>query len=318
MKFEREFWAFQKRKLCMDNCKICNKSISSEDELKSHIKEHDLKISDYFKKHYRKKDLFSGKLLEFKTIEQYLGCDFESRENLISWLIKSKDINYACNLLQARKEKKSLVYTPCHIECTTTFLTTPAFYNQFLANGQKPHERYNYFCFKIGLKSKYKYDIPQTVENEDSFRVIIDTREQKPLDFDRFTMVKLDYGDYKLYNDTSEVYFERKSLPDLIGTLSEFDRFDRELARAQTKLTIVVECGFEKSLHFDNDAVYKKTKVTPSFIFRRVRELIQKYPNIQFLFVNGRGESVRVMEKIFKNQTLLDYDLQHLYELREL
>ncbi len=298
----------------MDNCRICGCEISSEDFLKSHLKEHKIKISDYFVKYYRKKDLFSNKLIQFKSIDQYLNNDFESRENLISWLRGSKDVDYASKLLEKRVKAKSLVYAPSHLECRTCLLPSPIFYNEYLRNGQKPHERYNYLCFKLGLKTKYKYDNVKLVKNADVFNVIIDTREQKPLEFDRWIMEKLDYGDYKLYNGKSEVFFERKSLADLIGTLSQYDRFCREIERAKTKLTIVTECSLEKALNFDNQDVYRKTKVTPSFIFRRVRELTQKYSHIQFLFVDGRGESKRVMESILKNDFVLDYDLQYLYD----
>ena len=63
--------------------------------------------------------------------------------------------------------------------------------------------------------------------------------------------------------------------------------------------------------------VSKKVRATPEYIFSNVRTLIQKYPYLQFLFVNGRKESVRVMEKMFFNGTdYKNYDLQLAYDLK--
>ena len=61
--------------------------------------------------------------------------------------------------------------------------------------------------------------------------------------------------------------------------------------------------------------ISKKIKVTPEFIFRQVRDMIQKYDHIQFLFVKGRKESVRVIEKIFFSSCIYKkIDLQLAYD----
>jgi len=63
--------------------------------------------------------------------------------------------------------------------------------------------------------------------------------------------------------------------------------------------------------------VSKKIKVTPEFVFFNVRELIQKYTNVQFLFVDGREECVRVMKRIFfSDKEYKKYDLQLMYDLK--
>ena len=78
-------------------------------------------------------------------------------------------------------------------------------------------------------------------------KVIIDTREQDPLSFKLTEVVgevvveKLDFGDYAaVYQDAEEwkspVYFTRKSIGDLYGTLANGDnhkRFKREMGRAK-------------------------------------------------------------------------------------
>ena len=97
--------------------------------------------------------------------------------------------------------------------------------------------------------------------------------------------------------------------------------FGREIERAQAAeagLIVLVERPIKECLSFNYvDYISKKIKATPEFIFFNVREIIQKYPNVQFLFVNGREECVRVMKKIFFcNGEYKKYDLQLMYDLK--
>lgn len=67
--------------------------------------------------------------------------------------------------------------------------------------------------------------------------IIEDTREQTPLDFSGFRGVEsvrsgLKTGDYSLMGHEDEICFERKSVPDLVGTLiGGHERFLREMDR---------------------------------------------------------------------------------------
>lgn len=62
--------------------------------------------------------------------------------------------------------------------------------------------------------------------------------------------------------------------------------------------------------------ISKRIKATPEYIFHNVRELSQSYPNVQFLFVDGRKECSRVIQKVFLNGHLFsDVDLQLAYDL---
>ena len=86
-------------------------------------------------------------------------------------------------------------------------------------------------------------------------------------------------------------------------------------------MVIIVEESLSNALSFNHlPHVYKKaTKVNPEFIFHNVRELIQKYPHVQFLFAKGRKESVRVIEKMFStDENFFKYDLQLCYDLKML
>ena len=81
-------------------------------------------------------------------------------------------------------------------------------------------------------------------------KILVDTREQNPLEFSHsiiteVRMVKLNVGDYGvMFEDghTPSVFFERKSLPDLFGTMGKgYVRFKREIIRVQeTKSTLII------------------------------------------------------------------------------
>ena len=101
--------------------------------------------------------------------------------------------------------------------------------------------------------------------------IIIDSRETKPL---RFTSTKdckitkevrkLEYGDYacEVDGELLPVIFERKSKPDLWGTLTGgHARFKREIDRAkddECKLILITECDYSDTrLGY---SWYRKTK----------------------------------------------------------
>ena len=84
-------------------------------------------------------------------------------------------------------------------------------------------------------------------------------------------------------------------------------------------MVILVERKLEECLAFNRlSHVYKKnTRVTPDFIFHNVRDLIQEFPHIQFLFANGRKECVRIVKKLLLSDVLKDkFDLQLAYDLK--
>ena len=85
-------------------------------------------------------------------------------------------------------------------------------------------------------------------------KILIDTREQLPLDFDFLeivtetetqTMPVGDYGCEFKNGFIPPIVFERKSIPDLFGTLTQgYDRFKKELEKAKEldiKLIIIIE-----------------------------------------------------------------------------
>jgi len=308
-------------------CKVCEKEFQDSKSLHRHLKAHGLRIAEYYQQCHPRHDLYDGKFIKFKNKEQYFATDFNSRTNLKMWLKEAPEDDakkYSINLLKARKVAKKLVYAPSQVELRT-LMFPPVYYYDLLFGD------YYKVCEKLGLKSKHnKFGEIMTgaAYNKDDYVIYIDTREQLPLDFDWPSEPKaLKAGDYALSDPsiTCNCHIERKSLSDFISTLSvkNFDRFEREIQRAEEEkiyLVVLVEDTLSNALSFKYlPYISKKIRVTPEFIFRNVRSLIQKYPHVQFLFVKNREESSRIIKKIFFSGCLHEkIDLQLAYDLKKL
>lgn len=127
--------------------------------------------------------------------------------------------------------------------------------------------------------------------------LFIDNREQKPLKFkglnnvDSLTQATLPFGDYACkHNDIRiPVVFERKSLGDLMGTLTrDIERFKREVNRVTEegcRLVIIIECSL-----LEIRKGYKYSKGTKGIsIIRTLFTLLTKY-KIPFVTCSSRKE----------------------------
>ena len=310
----------------MVSCKVCGKQFEKDKSLHLHIKAHKLSIEQYYQQHFPRYDLHTKELINYKNKEQYFSSDFNNKRNLKSWLKDvpvSKAQEYCKSLLQKRKEEKNLVYSPTQVELRTLPMPPIQYYELIF-------ESYYNLCKELGYKNKFNF-IPVKKEYKENYSkdhlIYIDSREQKPLEIEDFpTEVRgLKFGDYCL-NDrekTRNTYIERKSVPDLIGTLSSgLERFKNEINRAaeeEAYMVVLVERKLNDCMAFNKlKHVYKKnTRVTPDFIFHNVRELIQEFPHIQFLFVDGRKECTRIVKKLLLSDVLKEkHDLQLAYELK--
>lgn len=308
----------------MEKCLECNLEFSDDSSLHKHLKAHKIKVCDYYFKHFPKKDLYTGEWINFKSKEQYLSTDFNNKTNFKKWLLnqdENKQREYCKNFLIKRKQEKEIIYTPCQVELTSLLSPGINFLNALFGDYYKQ-------CESLGFINKHQYPSlliknPQKT-SKNSEKIYIDTREQKGLNFNFSSEIKtLKFGDYAFSKEGTKIYFERKSISDLIGTLSGgYERFEREIERADaanSKLIIIVEEKLSNALNFEYlPHVYKKdTRVNSSYIFHKVRQLIQKYPHIQFLFCDGRKECVRVIEKIFSTDIdYMSFDLQLAYILK--
>ena len=148
--------------------------------------------------------------------------------------------------------------------------------------------------------------------------IIEDTRETLPLSFKKpyieYVMrSKLDYGDYSAVQDgvTCPIYFDRKGLSDLFGTLSRkkkpngesrMDVFKREIQRCRddgSKLIIAVE-----GTYTNVQKGYKHSKIKGESITRTLDTLLLKY-GVLTIYCSSRAEmSKRIAEfyySYFKN-----------------
>ena len=122
--------------------------------------------------------------------------------------------------------------------------------------------------------------------------IIIDTREQRPLEFDnRVSTVKekLDVGDYGARFRDGHVppyFFERKSIGDLFGTMGKgYTRFKKEMKRVRDnnlQLFIIIEGTEFKVLKGT-----KYSKMQPGAVMKKLFTLWIRY-NIIPIFCNNR------------------------------
>ena len=310
----------------MVKCKICDDEFESEQSLHPHLRKHKIRIAEYYQKFFPRRDLFSGDLIKFKNKDYYFSTDFNSRPNMKRWLNDQSPKNareYTKNLFQARVEKKKLKYSPTQVELRTVMFPPIQCLNLI-------HGNYYKFCSELNLENRFSDTLPLSKNclsekiSKDHL-ISVDSREQRPLKLSHPIEVRtLKFGDYTLDNPeaASNCYIERKSLSDFIGTMSGgLDRFHKEIQKAEEAEAYVVvlvernlnECSVFNRLPY----VSKKIKATPEYIFRNMREIIQKYKSVQFLFVKGRKEASEITKKIlFSKGKCRDIDLQLAYDLK--
>lgn len=305
-------------------CKVDGKEFKDEKSLHLALRGYGLNKEKYYHTYYPKKDLFSGETINFKNKEQYLNSDFNDKNNMKKWL-KDQPIEkaqeYCKSLLVKRKVDKNIVYSPTQVELRTIMSPSVIFYNKIFNN-------YYDLCSEVGLENKFVHpkDITNQFKNKLTVRdtIYVDTREQSWLKFDiPFEIKTLPFGDYSCSNDNCDCYIERKSLSDFISTLSigNLDRFKNEITKAKKNnayLVVVIEEKLANALSFQYlPHISKKIKATPEYIFHNVRQLIQDYDNLQFLFVDGKNEMKRVIESIFSSKCFYKkIDLQLAYDLK--
>jgi hypothetical protein len=305
-------------------CKVDGKEFKDEKSLHLALKGYGLNKVKYYQKYYERRDLLTKELINFKSKEQYLNSDFNDKNNMKKWL-KSQPIEevkqYCKQLLIKRKELKGLTYSPTQIELRTIMAPSIIFYNQIFRN-------YYDMCSSIGLENKF-IDPNLLINNfknklNQKDTIYVDTREQSWLKFNTpFEIKTLSFGDYTCSNDNCNCFIERKSLSDFISTLSvkNYDRFKNEIEKAKKNnsyIVVMVEETLSNALSFQYlPHISKKIKATPEYIFHNVRELLQSYNNIQFLFVDGRKEMTRLIEGIFASKcSYKKIDLQLAYDMK--
>lgn len=126
--------------------------------------------------------------------------------------------------------------------------------------------------------------------------VIVDTREQRPLDLSplKMTTSSLPTGDYSIKGMEEVVAIERKSLSDLIGCIGrERDRFERELHRM---LAYSVRAVFVEASWLDLELGQWRSKVTPHQAQASILGWMAW--GVPFLFAGTREQSQAAMSRL--------------------
>jgi hypothetical protein len=308
----------------MVKCLVCNAEFADDKSLHRHVKAHGFHVFEYYQHVTPRRDLHDGSLILFKNKEQYFKTDFNSITNMRLWLdaqTPEKRAEYMKALLSKRQTEKHLEFAPTQVELRSLKMPGMFYYNQVFVD---------YYALTDSMGFRSRYEFVEKLDCHDLFRdagakIFIDTREQLPLEFDCPTeTVTLKFGDYSFSkpDPSGAVHVERKSIGDFIGTLSGGrERFEREIVRAKEAgayLVVLVEENLANAIKFNTlESVYhKNTKATPEFVFHNVRELIQRYEHIQFLFVKDRKQASSMVKRLFccGNQ-IRKIDLQYHYDI---
>jgi hypothetical protein len=284
---------------------LCGCDFPEKENFLNHVKSHGITIKNYCENNLAKKDLFSGENIEYKSFEQYLLTDFVSKNNMLSWLKLEKNgmaKKYIIDKIKTFSFVKSVRIFPSSSEFRTiSYLPSLKTINYFF-------EDLNSFIDSCGLESRYNYIINELKLNFifQNNKIIVDTREQKPILFKdvKTESKKLDFGDYSC---DGSLCVERKSLNDFVSTLSSgFERFKKEILRACSSsgyVVVVVDTDVNKFLSFNySSRAGRYSKVSTEFIFHRMRELSREFPrHLQFCFSGGRKESADLIKFILSN-----------------
>lgn len=309
----------------MYKCKLCN----IENPENNHFyREHKITIKNYFETYENKRDLFDNSVIEFKgNIDDYFSKSFNSRFNLSRWIkkVSRKEYeDYVCSYLLERKNRKNLTYSLTQVELKTLLIPGIKWISENIKD-------YYQLCKDLGFVNRfqwYKKDMNNLIKLDKRRKIYVDTREKLLLEFKNVTSVikKLDYGDYSFSDEnwTKKTVIERKGISDLYGTLSGgYDRFINEIERAKNDnayLVIVVESKFENIYIFPKmKHVYKKVTISPEFITHKIRQILEKYDHVQFVFIESHKKASELVEKIFSlGEVVQTIDLQYNIDINNL
>jgi hypothetical protein len=305
------------------SCSVCGASFKNDKGLHMHIsKIHKITLAEYYVNLYAKKDLHSGELLPFINKQQYLNSSFLNYSNFFEWskYADKKDVkNYLLQQLRYRVDSKNLKYAPNHIELNLNELPGIDLYKQFFGS-------YSSACEELKIMPLFNKNIMADFFEENLFfnklKILIDTREQKPLDFSEKMFMKLDFGDYTIgsphYNYT---YVDRKSESDFKGTFSTgVKRFKRELERAKefsSYIFVVTESSIKDIIKNNSTSVHRSNL---SYIWHNIREISHEYENTcQFVFSGSRANSEFLIPRLlYYGKKIWKTDMQYFIDKHDL
>ena len=298
----------------MNKCFDCGQEFPSLRSLHAHIKVHDICLGDYYVKHLNKRDLYTDEPIPFKNYTQYLEQDFLSYKNYQLWLDSRTHEEARQYILAQAYEKiaeKDIKESPPNLYWQLGQMADTT-------EIKKHFGSYLNFCKMIELKCNFK-NLPKCFwESCPDLPILIDTREQQPLEFKNSIKQKLDFGDYTTNGQYySKTFIDRKSESDFLGTFgSGIDRFKHEMDRCvsfNSYMFVLVESNITKIK--ENP---RNRKIHLEYVWHNCKELILQYPkNLQIIFGQSRSGVQKLVPKIlFFGKELWGVDLQYFIEER--
>ena len=295
-------------------CKECGQEFTFLRSLHAHVKKHDMVLGDYYVKNYARKDKLTGELIPFKNYKQYFSTYFLNNANMVEWCDtadKAEVKKFIIDILKDRKEQKELTAAPPDIYLKTAGLPDVDTCKRLFGS-------YSQACEAAGLKPMLSRQLPTEFYNDfTATRILIDTREQQPLNFKNSRVLKLDVGDYGVMGDDySYTFVDRKSYQDFCSTVTHgYNRFVKELERCKSLgcfLFIVIETAFDK-MEDENKKGFKKFKL--DYVFHQMREIQAEYSDCcQFVFSGSRKDSELIIPKLLVlGSNLWSVDVQYFW-----
>jgi hypothetical protein len=297
-------------------CRECGKEFDSRRSLHAHLKAHFDCMGDYYVKHYPKKDLLTGEQIPCLNYDQYVNQDFTCESNFKQWVAEADETVvkfYILNRMIMKKDEKNIKYSPPDL-----------FYKLSHMAGIDECKRlfgsYSSFLKEISLQPWFNKNLPKDFwENDCSdLEILIDTREQQPLDFPKYIDCKLDFGDYTAGGDKySKTFVDRKAVGDFCSTFSGgIDRFKREMDRCvefNSYMFVVVESSVDQ-INSEN----KKFVKNLSYVWHNVKQVMLEYPNnVQFVFAHSRKGAQKIIPKIlFYGDSIWNTDVNFFLQRR--
>lgn len=299
-----------------DVCKICNKDFTYRG-LHTHIpKAHDLSLPEYYETYEPRKDRLTGDKILYTEYFSYINAEFLSSKNEKDWL-KQANVEdareYLAKVLKRRMELKNIKYGPSLVEFNTSEMPPYKAYVHFFGS-------YTKACEEIGVEPLL-YDIKEIPSLQPKqVEILVDSREQRPLDFKHQKNQKLIFGDYTLGGDDyTYTYVDRKSDSDFKSTVTGGqERFIREIQRAvdmDSYLYIVVEDSINE-IELHNSMSPHKSNM--NYVWSSMRKIQHLYPRkCQFVFTGSRENSQRIIPYLLRyGKDLWDKDVQYLLEVK--
>lgn len=297
-------------------CKICSKEFT-ERGLHGHIiKTHDKPVSDYYEEFWPKFDKLTREKIPYEDYHSYLDAEFLSRDNERTWLKRAMKEEAKIHLLKVllhRMESKQLKFAPSFVEFETSDLPPYKAYVYFFGS-------YANACKELGVEPllQDRKEVPALAPK--LVEVLVDSREQQPLNFKKSKGQKLAFGDYTLAGDDyAYTYVDRKSEGDFKGTVTVHqERFLRELQLAvdmDSYLYVVVEQSIPQ-IEINNKVGAHKSNM--NYVWASMRRIQHVNPRrCQFVFTGSRENSQKVIPYLLRyGKELWNIDVQYLLHIK--